>query len=273
MRIRTGILVVAFLLSIANTAWATLIDPATLHIGPGAGTFCAITQPSCTTDPNNVGSGHVVSIYQNSGGAKDTVQNPLLLILGIPNDTTNLFPTNPILSDVSYNPYPDGFPGSGVSGSSSFATAGTFGLKASVSNGFFGDMTAGQEVYGFLELDQPADNSNSFTNWAGTDFSRSHITATNFGIYVFALTFPSSSGLLGPNGLVNVTFNGTLPTGTYAVAYGQNSTHIFDTPFTEAGYVNERPPLPPAQVAEPATLVLLGSALVVLAGLAYRRRA
>src|ERR1700688_970602 len=126
----------------------TKIDPATLHIGAGAGTPCAM---GCAGDPNLIGSGNTVDVFQNSGGA-DTLSSPLLLILAVPNDTTNLFASNPI-SGVSFiNAYPGG---STVAGTSAFATAGTYGLKAAVSGGFFGVMGPGNEVYGFLTMEQP----------------------------------------------------------------------------------------------------------------------
>jgi len=235
-----------------------LTDPATLHIGPGAGTACAT---GCGGDPNLVGSGNNIDIYQQGGGATDTVAQPMLLILGVANDTTNLFATDPI-SGVSFiNPYPGG---TTTAGSSAFATAGTYGLKSAVSGGFFGSMTAGQEVYGFLTLNQPADNSNSFTNWAGADVAANGITASNFGIYVLALTGTN----LGPQGLINVLFNsGALPLGTFAVAYGENSQHIFATPFTESGLTSDTTTTP-----EPGTLLLLGTGLLGVAQALLRKR-
>jgi hypothetical protein len=42
----------------------------TLHIGPGAGTACAT---GCAGDPNLLGTGDVLDIFQNSGGANATV--------------------------------------------------------------------------------------------------------------------------------------------------------------------------------------------------------
>jgi hypothetical protein len=77
-----------------------------------------------------------------------------LLILGIPNNTTNLFSTNPITSVTSYGPYPGAFPGGGMAGSSGFAIAGTYGLKSliTVRTGFFGSMKSGKEICIFLTL-------------------------------------------------------------------------------------------------------------------------
>ena len=68
----------------------TFIDPATLHIGTGYGTACAM---GCGGDPNIVPT-NKLDIYQNSGGAGG-LNNPVLLILAVANDTTNLFSVEP----------------------------------------------------------------------------------------------------------------------------------------------------------------------------------
>src|SRR5215467_14123855 len=83
-----------------------------------------------TTLTTNAVPPNSVSITQGSAGQPSLIA-PQLLILGVPNDTTNLFPTNPINS-VTYS--------LGGTGSSAFATAGTFGLKlpAIPGTGFFG---------------------------------------------------------------------------------------------------------------------------------------
>ncbi len=231
------------------------IDPSTLHVGPGAGTPCAM---GCGGDPNLI-PGNTVDVFQNQGGAGGNLVQPLLLILGVPNNGgSSIFGSNPITGVTFINPYPGGV---STVGTSAFATAGTFGLKAALSAGYFGNMTAG-EVYSFLTLTGPVNNSNSFTNWSGADLSIAGITATNFGIYVFALSGPAGANL-GPMGLVNVLFSsGALPKGTFVVAYGQNSGGTpFAVPFTEAGLV----------IPEPGSMALFGTGLLVLGG-ALRRR-
>ena len=218
----------------------------TLHIGPGAGTACAT---GCAGEPNLIGGGDIIDIFQTSGGANATVNQPQLLILGVPNDATNLFASDPI-TGVSYiNPYPGG---TSTTGSSPSAT-------------FFGTMTAGKEVYGFLGL--TGNNSNSFTNWSAADASINGITASNFGIYELSL----SGDALGPKGLINILFAaGSLPLGTFAVAYGTNSEgKAFGTPFTEAGLTTSAHA---STVPEPGSLLLLGTGLLVLARVAHRKK-
>jgi PEP-CTERM motif len=227
----------------------------TLHVGTGAGTACAT---GCAGDPNLLGSATSVSIYQNSGGPP-TLAEPVLVIVGVPNDITNLFTTDPFTGVTAINAYPGG---TTTAGTTSFASGGTYGLKNPVVDGFFGDMGSKQEVYSFLKLSLTGVNhSNSFTNWAGADSSISGITATDFGIYVFAV-----NATLAPKGLINLDLSSSLPVGSIIVAYGQGrSTHggktiVFDTPFTESGYKDGRTSTP-----EPASLVLVGSGLLALA--------
>lgn len=250
-------LLLAILVAGLCTAWAD----SNLHIGPGVGTSCAT---GCAGEPNLLGTGSDVDIFLTSGSG--SLNQAQFLILGIPNNTTNLFTTDPISGVSYYLPYPGG---SAAAGSSVFATAGTFGLKGAVADGFFGDMTAGSEIYSFLGLKGPTNNSNSFTNWSAADFGINGITAADFGIYVFALSGDDLSG----KGLIDILFPGGLPLGTFAVAYGQSGSgkhvKVYDTPFTESGMVDGST----SAVPEPGSLLLLGSGLLLTTVLLRRRAA
>jgi len=261
--VRSVLFAVAVVVLVPSLSMATtFLDPSTLHIGTGAGTPCAM---GCAGDPNVVPT-NKLDIFQNAGGAGG-LNNPVLLILAVANDTTNLFGSNPISSATYYNPYPGGAadPASSFNG----ATAGTFGLKSAVSGSFFGSMNASSpDVYTFLTLQQPTNNSNSFGNMAAADKADENITATSFGIYVFALV---NNNPLGANGLINITFGTALPTGTFAFAFGEDAANykIYDTPFTESGLTGGNVTVLSA-VPEPASLILLGSGLL-FAGRNFRK--
>jgi len=121
-------------------------------------------------------------------------------------------PAMPIQSVKSTNPYPGG---TTVTGTAAFAAGGTYGLIDPVSDGFFGTMSSGQEVYSFLGLGG-ANKSNSFTNWAAGDEEYVDLTVTGFAIHVFALNAD-----LGHNGLINVSLVKNVPKGTFVIAYSQ----------------------------------------------------
>ncbi|MCU1301081.1 MAG: hypothetical protein JWQ87_1365 [Candidatus Sulfotelmatobacter sp.] len=200
-----------------TTAWSQ----STLHIGPGAGTKCA---EGCAGDPNLLVGATRVDIYQTSAGAP-VLSQPVLIIFGVPSEYASRFPLMPVLGVKAVNPYPGG---TITSGTATFAAGGTYGLINPVSDGFFGTMMPGQEVYGFLGL--TANNSNSFTNWFGADDEYLGLAPTSFDIHVYALNAD-----LGPNGLINVALTRNVPKGTFIVAYGQGNGKNFAVPFTEAG--------------------------------------
>ncbi len=226
----------------------TYVDPATLQISQ--------TLPPTGSDPNPL-TGSSFYVYQNQGGAGN-LDNPWLLIIGVPNTSS----TNPF--------------GSGIT--SLVASAG--GTTSSSYLGLSGTMTSHQEAYSVLGLQGPTDNSNSFTNWAGTELSQLGITASSFGLYEFTV-----NAALAAKGNVGVTMD-VLPEGSIVIAYGQirsiavntsckkhscttstaTTITIFDTPFTQAGFKDT----PPPKVPEPASVMMLGTGLG-LAGLLKRR--
>jgi hypothetical protein len=213
-----------------SQAWAG----STLHIGPGAGTPCAV---GCGGHPNLFATPKKINIYQTSGGAPTLVQ-PVLLIVGVPTQFAPDFPVMPITGVKAINPYPGGVV---TAGSASFAQAGTYGLISPISNGYFGTMTAGQEVYGFLGLEEPTNNSNSFTNWADFITQTLGWPITGFEIHVYEINAD-----LGPKGLIDIKLVSPMPKLNYFVAYGQAPDGTpYSVPMTEAGLsVCKQFPLP-----------------------------
>jgi hypothetical protein len=212
-------LLIAFLFSVGLT---TVFAQSTLHIGPGAGTNCAT---GCAGDPNLLAGARHVDIYQTSNGTP-TLQQPVLIIFGVPSEYANRMPLMPITGVKAYNPYPAG---TATTGTATFAAGGTYGLIDPISDGYFGTMMAGQEIYSFLGLGG-ANNSNSFTNWSDSDEEYVDLSPTSFSIHVYALNAD-----LGPNGLINVALVHNVPIGTFVVAYGAGTKKNYSVPFTEAG--------------------------------------
>lgn len=234
-----------------ETVYETVyVDPATLHIG----------NPAAGGDPNVVNLNFGVS--QNSGGAA-ALNNPWLLILGVPNTTA----ANPFGAITT------------LSSSAGGATSSTYlGLK--------GTLSAGQEAYAQLGLANDT-NSNNFGNWATAEHNISNITANSFGLYEFNI-----NATLAGKDVVSFVF-ADLPTGTIAIAYGQtgaisssqtcttkkgkttctttvtNTITIYDTPWTEAAFSNHTPRIP--HVPEPASLALLGAGMTAMVSFLRRR--
>jgi hypothetical protein len=224
-------------------------------IAIGNGAFNSNATGSLGQDPNLVGNGSDISVYLN--GNSSSITNQFLLILLVPNDTTNLFASNPLGTITTYPNYPSTT--GQHAGTSAFASSG-FGLGTGtatfVAGGFWGSFTptAGAKLSDFLG---PAlSDSYNGTNFTGFDSSVS-VTATGFGVYAFTVT----SGAVAKGGLVDVTIPGGVAKGSIFDAIDDNG----DTPaFTNAGgtTVGASVDVP---VPETSSLLLLSAALSGLA--------
>lgn len=261
---RLGWIVALGSIVLCTAARADLLDPATLHIGPGAGTTCAEGGcPLYNNEVNGITAGKL-DIFQQSNGGGTLLTDPVLLILAVPNAPTNLDMSGAVTGVSLIAPYPGGSTTTGIP-----VQFGTTSYNINDPSGFAGTMTSG-DVYGFLGGDAThGDNSNNFNNLSTWDSQVLGINATGFGIYVYEL---QTSGF-SANDLLDVSLSG-IPLGTFAEAFGENvqGTKIFDNAFTEAGLETISPPHPPDRIPEPSTLALFGSLLLALAGVRGRLR-
>ncbi len=255
-------------------AWALVydVDPATLHIGTGAGTANAIG--NLQNDPTFVSTTNF-SIYQNQGGAIN-ISNPLVLLLAVPNTVTL---TGGISSATLYNPY-SAYPNGGVTLT---ATAGVnpsvgYGTLTNTSGAFQTTMTSG-DLYSTIGLGAPVGNgsfnwSNFTSQFLPNGSPNPDYGVTSFSIYAYSLT--SAGANLGEKGLANIFWSGAgLPNGTFIAAFGTSPANHgkvtpYSVPFTQAGLVGTPPP-PPPKVPEPSSLLIFGSGLLGL-GLWGRKR-
>src|SRR3974390_2898986 len=89
------------------TGSALLADP--IQVTGGISGACSA---NCDSSPNPLGNGSDIGFFISS--MTDSASQELLVLL-VPNDTTNLFATDPISSVNVYNPFPGAKTGTGTS--------------------------------------------------------------------------------------------------------------------------------------------------------------
>jgi len=161
-----------------------------------------------------------------NGQGQPTLDSPLYLILGIPNETSFSTP----ISDLS----------------NGTATGPTYATNLDSGEEVY------EEVYSALGIGAGSNNSNSFTNWSAAESSVNGIDADFFGLFVYQLY---DTGITGGS-TIDVYFSSDIPDGTFVVAYGTSDRKTYSTPFTESGLTRKVP--------EPGMLMLLGTGLLSL---------
>lgn len=183
-------------------------------------------------------------------GGSETLQNPLLIVVGVLNGNGT--------PSISYS-------GCAVPSACPLATVGTYGLTANT--GTFKSSSGGTA---FSQLGLSAGSSQNWTNWSGLDSTDGFGTASSYSLYAFELpvsvasdspiTIDESGAALG-----SYIIGYSCKNGTGSSAGCASNGDRADTPFTTSGVVD-------ATAAQPSSAMLVGVVLLGFVGLALFER-
>jgi len=267
-------MLVVLLLAISVSAFGQLLDPATLHIGQGVSSGCATGCPGVVSGEVTATSGNF-DIFQESG-SPDMLTNEILLIAAVPNTASGTVTAGSVSSAKEFDPY------TAASGTPETISTGQTPVQyGNVNPASFNPVTmTNSDVFTLLGPQiSSADNSESFVNFNKAYAAEVAASAPGFSgvpssyaIYVWSISTTAFTG----NSALDIT--STLPIGTFLAAFGESTTHIYSTQFTNTGLVTSggttgstsgqttgstSGQTTGGNVPEPGSLILLGSVLFV----------